>query len=373
MEKETIIIGAGMAGLACAKKLKSAGKDFLIITENVGGKIQMSDDNRVNLGACLIMNNYKNVLPLIKKSRRIRLTEFSLHDGLLKPYGLAKIILYPLQILRFIPKLLKFRAAYERFKKETEAKGQKKALESSSYLTDLYKTTAQNFARKNGIFELTEKILSQPLYACTGLPLSDNSAFDLLRLSLGLITPTYEFSFAKEEIISVFSDRLIFDTVIKITQGDPHTLYTKSGRQYQAKNIVVATPPQIAQKLLNISNLKKPNDIFSFYLEGTTKNSWGDKRYQTFDSTSEMVVLDNISNAKHVLYSKNENPNFSVIFENYKVLERRSWKPAFHLMGPVLLDCQQAKDLYLTGDHNVAGLEDAYITGLFAANEIINQ
>jgi len=39
---DTIIIGAGISGLACAKKLQENGRDFMMVSENIGGRILTS-------------------------------------------------------------------------------------------------------------------------------------------------------------------------------------------------------------------------------------------------------------------------------------------------------------------------------------------
>ncbi len=64
---ETIIIGGGISGLACARKLHENKKEFLLITENIGGRILTSEDGNFNYGALFVLKDYKHVLKFIKK------------------------------------------------------------------------------------------------------------------------------------------------------------------------------------------------------------------------------------------------------------------------------------------------------------------
>ena len=47
----SVIVGAGISGLACARTLFDAGEDFIIISRDVGGRVLQSADGAVPLGA----------------------------------------------------------------------------------------------------------------------------------------------------------------------------------------------------------------------------------------------------------------------------------------------------------------------------------
>jgi len=54
---ETIIIGGGISGLACARRLYDRGRPFLLITQNIGGRIRPSTTGAVNLGAYYVRSD----------------------------------------------------------------------------------------------------------------------------------------------------------------------------------------------------------------------------------------------------------------------------------------------------------------------------
>ncbi len=67
----TIIVGAGIAGLACARRLHNAQRPFLVISENVAGRVQRSGDGVVNLGAYYVRGDYTHVNRYVQLGRRI--------------------------------------------------------------------------------------------------------------------------------------------------------------------------------------------------------------------------------------------------------------------------------------------------------------
>ena len=77
---ETIIIGAGISGLACARSLQNHQKDFLVISKDIGGRIRTSEDGTANYGAFFVCSDYDNLLPFVTLQKRIRLRDFYFHE-----------------------------------------------------------------------------------------------------------------------------------------------------------------------------------------------------------------------------------------------------------------------------------------------------
>ena len=92
-----------------------------------------------------------------------------------------------------------------------------------------------------------------------------------------------------------------------------------------------------------------------------------------FPEGDPIFALARQADGSTVLSTAVADPDFARIFSTWEVVEHHHWNPAFHLVGTDLLECEQRPGLYLVGDHNVCDLEDAYITGVHAANRILRR
>lgn len=365
---ETIIIGAGVAGLGCARQLAKHKRNFLIITENIGGRILTSDDGRINYGAYFVLKNYKHILPFVKLGEKLHPFFVEFHDKRNRYYHLVKMCKYPIQTLRLLAILLRFKSRYEQFKKQCEQNSQKFVIESDKKLKKLYLQSADDFAKEKKIVEIAKKFLSEGVYMCTFLPLSKVSAFDFLRLCLGIMLPAYEFTFLPKKATNEFTAKIKIDTVIKIKDGE---IQTKNGQAYKARHIVIATPAPIAKQLLGLKESKAGSHSYVFHLIGTLKDRWKGGQFELFDSSSDVIFIRKQVDDSYIFYSKSATPELEKYFENPKVIYKKHWEPAFNIIGDELLDCEQGNNIYLAGDHNVIGLEDTYIAGVLAANKIL--
>lgn len=367
---DTIIIGAGVSGLACARTLYDKKKDFKIITEDLGGRILESKDGLVNYGAYYIRKDYHNFKKFVKLGKKIKLEEIYLYDKN-QFYTLLnfRLLLNSFQAMKFILLLMKFRKHYFKFKKRAAKVSQIHALKENPYLISLYQQKASDFIKDKSIEGLSEKYVNKALWGTTFLKPEEMNAFVYLEFSLPLIIPIYGFKFLKEKIIKNFERDIIYDTLTKITKKkDYYRLKTKNGT-YMAKNVVMATPPSVSKRLLNLRKINPSVQAQMFHLKGDLKEDWK-PGMNLFSNKEKIIALVKQSDGSYLFYSKTKKPNFEKYFSKYKIIRHQFWNPAFNLPGNVLWECEQEKNLYLIGDHNFCGLEDSYITGIYAANQI---
>lgn len=369
---DTIIVGAGISGLACARRLQQFNEDFLVVSKDIGGRILISDDGLVNYGAFFVCSDYSNVLKYVKIKSRIKLSDFCFHNNN-KIYVLfeTKFLAYLFQFMKVIRILYKFRKSLRKFRMDTEAISQKKAIEGDSFLYKLYLKNANDFINELKIQSGTDTYLSKGLYSTTFSKTSEMNAFSFLQFLLPLITPIYTFSFEKEKMMEPIKDKTIIGGVNDIQYKNGYYKIKVDSTLLVAKNIVFATPISWSKYYANVKKTNKSVSTYMFHVKGIPKDIVTRKSYQLFSPLGTEQAIADLKDGTYLFYNKDNYPPLKKYFSKFKVISYHFWNPAGTINGHTLIESNRGNNMYLIGDFNVAGLEESYVSGLYAANQII--
>jgi hypothetical protein len=369
---KTVIVGAGISGLACARTLIENDEDFIIISEDIGGRILKSTDGSVNYGAFFVCSDYYNLLKFVKLKSQIRLRDFCFHEKdesyiFFEP----KLLKYSFQFLKVVKMLYKFRKHFRKLRKETVEISQKKAIENDAFLYDLYMQNAADFVKKQNIERGTKTYLSKGLYSTTFSIIKEMNAFSFLQFILPIITPIYRFSFEQEKMIQPFKNRILINKVTNIIYKNGKYKIQAGKEAYQAKNIVLATQINWSKKFAGINKVNLPVSTNMIHIKGKTTKEYSRKSYHLFSPSINTQAIANLNDGTYLFYYKDKQPNLKKYFFNPKIMESKYWNPAGTINGHNLIESNRGKNMFLIGDYNIAGLEESYITGIYAANKII--
>lgn len=369
---ETIIIGAGISGLACAHCLQKHGKDFLIISKDIGGRILSSEDRKANYGAFFVCSDYNHVLPFVSIQKRISLRDFCFHEDhttytLYEP----KLMAYLYQFMKIKKHLYRFRDALRALRKTSQFTSQKKAIEEDTFLHLLYMKNAADFVKEHSLSRGTDKYLSKALYSTTFSAVHEMNAFSFLQYLLPLITPIFTFTFEKTTLISSFQHNILIDSVIDICYtNNQYKIKTNTGT-YLSKNLVFATEIGWSYRFAGVQDMNIPVTTHMLHVSGKPKPIISKKAYQLFCHPSMVQSIADLGDGTFLFYYKDRQPPLDTYFLNPRVIAHHFWNPAGRINGHVLIESNRGNHMYLIGDYNVAGLEEAFITGIYAANQII--
>ena len=303
--------------------------------------------------------------------REINIFRVRFHDAS-GSYKTVSSFLHPIQVLKFLYLINKFRRHYEGLKKRCEAVSQPVALKEDEFLYGLYKTRAIDFVKSQGIHGISNKFMSETMYGLIFLGLEEYSAFEFFRWMQYFNRPLFEFHFLKEKFLSGIKRKIIFGKVVRISKKrDSYEVKFKK-EVLSCKNLVVATPPHISKRLLGIQKIKKPAKAYMFHIRGVIRPPWADD-YELFSQHSELIDIAHQHDGSYLLYCLSPTPNLSKYFSEHDLVKKLHWDPAFNAAGHVLWDCEVKSNLFLIGDHNIIGMEDAFITGIYAANQIVKK
>jgi Protoporphyrinogen oxidase len=374
MQKQRIIIGGGMAGLSCAFRLMEAGEEFTLISENLGGRICYSPVSKVNYGAYFVMSSYTHAKKLVTEEALINPLHACFHNSPEEHFGVLSghtLTLLP-EFIRFFAAMQEFSRHYEAYKKRCLTQPQKEALAADPYMADLFVKPAAQFIHEKRLDKVAADYIGNFAYACTGVSTEHITALDFLNVSMGILVPIHKFSFSEDGTASRLGAHYVKETVTKIEQKTgSYTVTVKSGEQYEAEQIVVATPASVTQQLLKLPEIREACQLYVFHVQATLKGILGGYELNLFPSTSPLILTARQEDGTYLIYATEKEYDLSQVCEKYTLLRTVAWEKAMYVQGRAFMEQQIGDSLFIAGDHNGLGLEPTAISGLYAANQIL--
>lgn len=381
---QTLIVGGGCAGLTCALKLREAGEPFVLLSKDIGGRIRYLDEYDMNFGAVFFMQGYRHAKELLVPGKLVLPSLFDLecHLQLGRGYGVLSrpVIGAAPQLLGFLNYLKKtFQPRYEAFKLTCETVEMTEAIERDPYIKGLFETSAEQFIQDEGFPKAARALVSQFVHACTGSRIGTLNALDYLNCAMGIIDASTRFRFDAEEVraqLSCEKGRVVDGEVARIERGERRrwAAIDAEGRRWEADNLVLATPADVAQRLLGEAcgpyEIRKASELHAYKVEGTIKQDYAGHALHLFDESIPLINIAARDDGAYEVFTCTP-LDMDIFFEDYEVLHREDWPQALFTNPSIVLEQDLGEGLYRIGDHNALGLEPAAISGVFAANRIL--
>src|SRR3989344_6420268 len=274
--EEVIIVGAGMAGLGCARQLHDNGKKFKIITDDIGGRVRTSPDGEVNYGAYYLTADCKNILPYTRIIGKVKFSNSHLHNGR-DHYHLFSLraLKHGPAFLRLLKDLYIFRKHVNKNRKYATEHSRKKLIESDPLLKKYYHEKAAKYIKERKLEKIVDEYVEQFLWASFFYDCRKVSTALFLGSLLPLITQGYSFKMLFYKIMKGFKDDIIKDSVIKVNRKkNVFELITSSGRIYKCRKLVLATPMIVTNKLIKPQKINGGINVSYYHINGEIKKPY---------------------------------------------------------------------------------------------------
>lgn len=376
----TIIIGGGVSGMACGKTLYEKDKDFLLLTKDIGGRMLVSKSRTVNYGASYITSDYKNIMPYMGGGERLKISDsyFFNKNRLTTLYCWENIFELP-KLIKLYGILRDFRKRINNLRKAALYESQKKLLESDPVLKSYTKKSAKDFVKENKLERLNE-VFFNPVFNSTAF-MGYNKANTLAYLDtlVVILSKTYMANHERccRTLMEGWKDKVVEAEVYALSKNKKGEYIIKSSHgTFRAKNVVLALPYKDAKKFWDVPKPKYNLPIYVIHVAGERQEIYKNKKIvflnpKQHDITIIWKQLPG-GEGEDIIFSKIANPELKEYYSNYRLIQTTYWETATVLSGENWVEQKLDNGLYLASDYNICGLEDAFITGVYAANQIIN-
>jgi hypothetical protein len=376
---DAAIIGGGISGLACARRLCDAKASFRLITDHLGGRMYHSADGSMNFGATYVNRDYHRVLPYVGLQARFHVGEahFQQSDGLARLFCWRNVqSLRP--ILRVIWRLQEYRRALTAFRETAELMPQAEARLRHPLIDRYSRQPAPELIRQWGLDAVDEGYAGPTFRTTAFAEPEQSSALFYLGSLLPLVVPTWvaDFSHTYRRLTAGYQDRIVRDRVVGLRRiaGGRFEVQTASGPAYVARSVVIAVPHADASPFYPVPKPHLTTSAMVLFVRGQRRPEYQGKRFVAFVSPPAGIVsIWDQGHGWDQVYSLSTQPDLTTVYLSFEVLQTVSWRTAIVLSDEHWAPAVLEPNLYLAGDYNLCGLEDSLITGLCAANHILQR
>lgn len=404
-DHETIIVGAGAAGMNCALDLKEAGHDYLLIADYMGGRIFNDTSKHMNYGAVFYFGSYRTML---SKQRNILKPTVdvvpSLTAAACNPDDNRQWSALSAKTASDLPSLWRFEKFmtreflphYEKFKKNCEVMEVRTALAADPFIDRLFHETAAQMIERLDIKPIADDLVSMFAHACTGTPPEELMALDYLNTvqplsmelpSMKLVMSLTRFDFDADGMTARLSegsgDVLLNTLVTEVEQVESGwKVTTDKGESFTAKNLVMATPPDVTQRLLAPVaavpdfKVRKPCVLYAYMLKGTPREHYANHDVHIFNEKTPIIYIAKRNPGVYEIFTEvdfEKDNRMGKYFSDYEIIGKKHWPQAMFTGPTEALPQNLAPGLIMAGDHNGLGMEPAAISGIYAANKVLGR
>jgi hypothetical protein len=371
---DTVIVGGGIAGLACARALHLGGRPFLLLTDRVGGRMHVSAEGH-NLGAAYVTTDYRHVLRFVDCGPRIYSKDVYFFDG-----SRCRTVLHPSSLRhaaalgRLYREVLRFRSHLVRLRQAAPHRCQRELMRADPVLARSVEQPAVDFVREHGLEQLTEIYCGPIFFSTLFVPWRHANAFYFLANLMPILLPVYvaDLRHTVQRLMAGFEARVVRQRVTATHhEGDGFAVHTATA-SYHARHLVLAVPERNARPLLALDTAA-PLDVpyCTLHVRGQRRPRYRPGKTVFLRESHAARVLWPQSGGLDILYCASLDPDLSEYYEQVEIVDAVRWKTAVQLRFGDWRPLSPQPRLFTIGDYNICGLEDSFLTGLYAANQIM--
>ena len=401
---ETIVLGAGAAGMNCCLELQKENREYLLVSPNIGGRICNDEQRHMNYGAVFYFGTYKYMLAsgLLQGTVDV-LPKLSMgqchHDNgkSYEPVSMTTVADAPslfgyMKWMRdtFIPR-------YAAFKDNCCTMEVSVALERDPMIKELYTESAEHFIERMKFGPICHDLISMFAHACTGTKIAELTALDYLNTvqpltmkivgvpPLNLLFDLKRFDFDSEGVkarLAQGSGDVLIGEATAVAKSDGGWSIRVGDDMYTCDNLVMATPAHITAELLAAGtdvaplDIRKASQLTGYLIRGKAKPAYSGHTVHLFDDTIPIIYIAKRLDGDYEIFTEvdfEEGRKFDEYFEEWEVIGKKYWEYALYTAAHEALPQNLAPGLIMAGDVNGLGMEPAAISGIYAANKILGK